>query len=477
MSGSPADSPCRSFVEVTEAAVESPEEEPQAMLLPALSKSRPGAVRHLGFRLLGMSDFSSDFTEMKDYKCVVAKMQQCEYNGQYDKLRRIGRFFERKIKQPELQVVVIFERAIGELYQKNLEKAQKLVKKGLLMCHTKVKSATNARALEGRAFYIDSGIKRHQKKHDKALQSLQWSQALLCDIAPGEDTVGLLYNLASVLLEKGNENAEEILRYFSLARDQCQAYDASINRVPERSLIRMAWVQLQSFKFDSGEGPVLVNHPSMHKMAIEKARNALAAVDTDDLDVRYKVQHQIASCDLAIMDGYIRKALEIATQAEEEALRGRYQKETGEACRRIDWLKALLDSEKGGEAQNSSSTFDVCVLHHPEADDWVNAALYPILGKKKLTVWHLKYSHMPFGEKIMLSEKQSRHIVIVLSPNYGCDVKSNHELNFVVANGREYLLIKPSFVSLDEMTLLVSGMIYLDEDGPDFEEKLITRIS
>eukprot|EP00118_Oscarella_pearsei_P018160 m.184541 g.184541 ORF g.184541 m.184541 type:complete len:237 (+) comp39325_c0_seq6:585-1295(+) len=135
-----------SLVEVTGAAVECPEDEPQAMLLPALSKSRP------------------DFTEKRAYKYVVTKMQECEYNGQYDKLRRISRFFERKIKQPELLVAITFERAIGELYQKNLKQAEKFVRKGLLMCHTKVKSATNARALEGRAFYIHSGIKRHQKR-------------------------------------------------------------------------------------------------------------------------------------------------------------------------------------------------------------------------------------------------------------------------------------------------------------------------
>eukprot|EP00118_Oscarella_pearsei_P018157 m.184528 g.184528 ORF g.184528 m.184528 type:complete len:78 (+) comp39325_c0_seq1:1-234(+) len=77
----------------------------------------------------------------------------------------------------------------------------------------------------------------------------------------------------------------------------------------------------------------------------------------------------------------------------------------------------------------------------------------------------------------MLSEKQSRHIVIVLSPNYGRDVKSDLELNFVVATGRQFLPIKPSFVSPDDVTLLVSGIVYLDENDPHFEERLMMRIS
>ncbi|XP_065838403.1 uncharacterized protein [Oscarella lobularis] len=468
-----------SFVEILGKRVEKETESDE-------SENAAAVVNHHLALLPVLSKLKPEFTEKRAYKIIVKNMQECEYNGDWSKLKYFYKLFQGGLKSSVNKIVVYYEMAIGELYQKNLERAKKLVKKGFLMCQRHVKLAADKCTLIARAFYIMSGIWRHEKKHDKAILSLDYARKNLFNIASGEDLAGLNYNWASVLLEKGNEeDYPEILRLFCKAKDYCQTYDAEINCVPDRALIRIAWLQLDTCHFNSDDGPTLINDPCMHRDKITAAANALQAVDTNTLQLRYMLQYQIARCDLKILDGcFNEEALDIARLAEDGAQRKGYVKEASEARRRIDWLESRADAKKMPHFFDDSMS-DIYISHHPEARPWIDEVVVPILKSAGLTIWdgndeNSYLRQLPFGEKLKRAERQSRCVVVVISSKYQKEKKYENEVNYFFYRKNIYPIVINMTSSSDStfnVPSFLQTLTVLGKDEERFKRRLLQSVN
>ena len=88
---------------------------------------------------------------------------------------------------PEVRIVGLLENAISWVLRCNDARALMIIKQAKELCETEV-SENNAMFLKARAEYNLSGVYRHLKQDDKALECAEKAMVLLFNAAPGEDS-------------------------------------------------------------------------------------------------------------------------------------------------------------------------------------------------------------------------------------------------------------------------------------------------
>ncbi|XP_062502783.1 uncharacterized protein LOC134179826 isoform X2 [Corticium candelabrum] len=466
------------------------------------------------------------FVHKPQYNNIMKRLQVFEYNGKWKKFIVLSKMMRKTLRSPELKIVIDFETAIGQLYmgKKNILKAEKLVTHAINDIR-ELASASESRILEARANYILSGIRRHQKRRDEAKDCVATAKQLLFGVKPGEDTAAVLYNEASILLETGDENFQESLRLFISSIDHCRAYDSSINMVPERAHIRLAWLCLSSNEFTVEYGVLLLDDLDCHAKRIEEAANHLSAVNEHILPVRYQIQYLIPLCDLYIARMQLLAAKIVAKRVRALAVKTGYQRETAFAKLRVDYLESLptntftekrdhlqvcLNTERGTRThcheestclrettkavaisrqltyrpERETQTFDVFLSYHEEQSDWFRNHLEgDLLGNGlSFCTLHGEFNfQLPWTRRLQKAVEQSRCCVVLLSQEYVKTGRTEVELQYCMAKylNRTFVPIRLSSCSHDcvpEYVREIITLLELDGCPENWKAKLLREL-
>lgn len=318
----------------------------------------------------------------------------------------------------------------------------------------------------------------------------------------------MMYNEASILLETGDENFEKSSSLFKLSIDHCQAYDSTINMVPDRAHIRLAWLCLTSSEFTKDHGLLLLDDLEFHVKRIAVAERDLEAVNEHvfELPVRYQVQYFVSLCDLRIVKGQLEEALDIARRVESVALEHGYRRELGCASSRVEYLERLraaeIDRVHSGtanavqnrndeparcteEASNGypqlvclsepSQGFDVFVSCHEDDWNWFTNELKDELLGKGLSICSLcsefKF-HLPWNRRLQSAVDESRHCIVLISQRYVDTKRTQLELQYCQSqcreNDKQFIPIRLESIHLDCVSgrlLQMFTLLEVDEEG------------
>lgn len=454
------------------------------------------------------------FVQKPQYGQAMKSLQIFEYNGRWADLSSWSKRMSTCTRGRDLRIVINFEAAIGELYKGEVLKAEQLVTSSMDEIRA-LPSASESKILQGRAMYILSGIRRHQKRHGDAIDCILNAKKLLFGVKPGEDTAAVMYNEASVLLETGDENFQTVEKLFISSIDHCQAYDSTINMVPQRAHIRLAGLCLTSHEFTEEHGLLLLDASGFHARRIEEAAAHLAAVCQHILPLRYRIQYYIPYCDLKMLRAKFVRALTIAQRIEGMALEAGYLREAKALSLRVRYLKRLIKEERGNSRSITATIlssnsehgpptatatisdvtakwpqlvyrqkeyFDIFLSCHEEDWEWFKSELQGELDELQLSIcsFHRGFNyHLPWGQRLESAVNRSKLCIALISEQYVKTKRTQTELQYCLRqcqdSNKPFIPIKTASCQMSSLPAYIGKVISVLEVKNDSDWKVQLR--
>ena len=215
----------------------------------------------------------------KRYKYIMECMKKYQDSGLTQELEKFSSAMLRRFKKDEvdLRIVILLERALYLIYQKNLEDAKNLIDEATEIA----KSAENASLLLGRCYIFRAHVLLYEKKYNETLTCLNDAASFLENVVSGEDKAFCCYLFGCTYLKMTDEATESHSELEAKALEYFEKEIQHAREDPEPrvlikkmhySLFKQISVHLRTYSENSKKLPV-------EEKRIEKANHLLNHFD------------------------------------------------------------------------------------------------------------------------------------------------------------------------------------------------------